>query len=76
MPIWLWRAGLGLGRTASLFPLQIPDRREELPGLHPVPAAASDHSPVNKTVGTTATSPGAPMVLMIAHPVERIFFKQ
>ena len=69
-PIWLWQAGFGLGRTASLFPLQIPDLREELPGLRPVPAAAADHSPVNKTVGTAATSPGAPTVLMIAHPVE------
>ena len=69
-PIWLWRAGLGLRRTASLFPLQIPDQREELPGLRPVPVAAADRSPVNKTMGTTATSLGAPTVLMIARPVE------
>ena len=69
-PIWLWRAGLGLRRTASLFPLQIPDQREELPGLRPVPVAAAGRSPVNKTVGTTATSQGPPTVLMIARPVE------
>ena len=69
-PIWLWRAGLGLRRTASLFPLQIPDQREELPGLRPVPVAAAGRSPVNKTEGTTATSQGPPTVLMIARPVE------